>query len=246
MTDTAHERRRYLVTGAGSGIGRATTLLLASRGAEVIAGDLDRAAAARTAAEAGASAHAIALDVADRDSWDAAAGTVADALGGLDGLVNNAGITRDRSLRKMTDQEWTQVQDVHLRGTWLGCQVLAETLAGSDSGSIVNIASSGRHGSFGQANYAAAKAGVVGLTKTVALEMARFGVRCNAVAPGAVDTPMVAEVPESVRARWLESIVLGRLARPGEIAEAIAFLLSPAASYITAHVLDVTGGEPHL
>lgn len=246
MTETSHQGRRYLVTGAGSGIGRATALLLARGGARVLVGDLDHGTAQEAAAEAGPAAHAVALDVTDRASWESAAGAVEDLLGGLDGLVNNAGITRDRSLRKMTDAEWDQVQNVHLKGSWLGCQALAGALAESGSGSVVNIASSGRHGSYGQANYSAAKAGVVGLTKTVAVELARFGVRCNAVAPGAVETPMLSDVPDSVRAGWLQSILLGRLARPEEIAEAVAFLLSPASSYITAHVLDVTGGEPHL
>ncbi len=240
-----HVGRRYLVTGAGSGIGRATARLLAEHGAAVVAADLDADGARATVAGLD-EATVVELDVSSRESWEEAARIVADLPGGLHGLVNNAGITRDRSLGKMSDAEWHSVIDVHLRGAWLGAQTLAPVLSEADSPAIVNLSSSGRHGSFGQTNYAAAKAGVVGLTKTLALELARHGVRCNAVAPGAVDTPMLADVPDSVKARWMDSIALGRLGRPEEIAEAIAFLLSPSASYVTAHVLDVNGGETHL
>lgn len=242
---SGHGGRRYLVTGAGSGIGRATARLLAEKGAAVVVADVD-AGGARATADGIDDATVIELDVSSRASWKEAAATVSGLPGGLHGLVNNAGITRDRSLRKMSDAEWQSVIDVHLRGAWLGAQTLAPVLAEAESPAIVNLSSSGRHGSFGQTNYAAAKAGVVGLTKTLALELARHGVRCNAVAPGAVDTPMLTDVPESVKERWRESIALGRLGRPEEIAEAIGFLLSPAASYVTAHVLDVNGGETHL
>lgn len=242
----AHDGRRYLVTGAASGIGKATATLLARRGATVVLGDLDESAAAGVADELGDNASAIALDVSARESWQAAAATIEERLGGLDGLVNNAGITRDRSMAKMTDDEWQQVLDVHLRGTWLGCQVMRPLLVEADAPSIVNISSSGRHGTFGQSNYASAKAGIVGLTKTVAVELAKRGVRCNAVAPGAVATPMTAAVPDAVREHWEETIALGRLAQPTEIAEVVGFLLAPAASYVTASVIDVNGGEPHL
>ncbi|QIZ37699.1 SDR family NAD(P)-dependent oxidoreductase [Saccharopolyspora sp. ASAGF58] len=241
-----HADRRYLVTGGGSGIGRATVLTLAARGARVAVADIDTDAAHQVAKEAGTNALPVALDVGDRASWTSAAATVEDQLGGLDGLVNNAGITRDRSMARMSDEEWGQVLDVHLRGAWLGCQIMAPLVTATDGGAIVNLSSSGRYGTFGQTNYSAAKAGVVGLTRTVAVELASRGVRCNAVAPGAVDTPMIGTVPDSVRQKWLDTITLGRLAAPGEIANVIAFLLSPEASYITAQVIDVTGGELHL
>ena len=249
MSETAermHAGRRYIVTGGASGIGRATSELLVREGAKVAVADRDADAALDLASTLGEDCVAVELDVSSRPSWEAAMKAVHDAFGGIDGLVNNAGITRDRTMKRMSDDEWHEVIDVHLRGTWLGCQVTAETLGVSPAGSIVNISSSGRHGSYGQTNYSAAKAGIVGLTKTVALELARQGVRCNAVAPGAVETPMLADVPDEVKQGWIDSIALGRLAAPGEIAAAVAFLLSPASSYITAHVLDVNGGESHL
>src|SRR5690606_15744658 len=120
------------------------------------------------------------------------------------------------------------------------------TMRAGGCGAIVNISSSNRHGAFGQTNYSAAKAGIVGLTKAVAAEQAKYGIRCNAVAPGAINTPMIGDVPDRVRQQWMESIALGRLGEPAEIASAIAFLLSDAASYITAALLDVNGGEQHL
>ena len=239
-----HDGRRYLVTGGGSGIGRATSLHLGSLGARVAVADLDLRTAEETADAVGG-AIAVELDVTERGSWESAVPNVVGEFGGLDGLVNNAGITRDRSLLKMTDAEWEAVIGVHLRGTWLGSQLCMPALIASGSGAIVNISSSGRHGTFGQSNYAAAKAGIVGLTKTVAVEHGKNGVRCNAVAPGVVETPMTDAVPDHVRQAWAEAILLRRFAEPVEIAHAIAFQLSSAASYITAQVLEVTGGEVH-
>ena len=246
ITERAHAGRRYIVTGGASGIGRATSELLVRGGAKVAIADRDVEAATNLASSLCQECIAVELDVSSRPSWASAVQAVHDAFGGIDGLVNNAGITRDRTMKRMTDHEWQQVIEVHLRGTWLGCQLAAAHLVTSEAGSIVNISSSGRHGSYGQTNYSAAKAGIVGLTKTIALELARGGVRCNAVAPGAVETPMLADVPDEVKQGWIDSIALGRLAAPAEIAAAVAFLLSPAASYITAHVLDVNGGESHL
>lgn len=245
-TETVHGLRRYLITGGASGIGRATVEVLLERGAVVIAADRDPTALTElTKSAAGDRLRTVELDVASRSSWDDVVRFVEERVGGLDGIVNNAGITRDRSLAKMSDAEWRDVIDVHLYGAWLGCQSFMPLLVSSGRGAVVNLSSSGRHGSFGQTNYAAAKAGISGLTKTIAVESARHGIRCNAVAPGAVETNMTADVPKNVRQRWVDSIMLGRLAQPREIAEVIAFLLSPLASYVTAQVVDVTGGEHH-
>src|SRR3954452_24590800 len=227
------EGRVAIVTGGGSGIGAATARRLSSEGASVVCADLNLAAAQAVASEvAGA---AVEHDVVSRTSWEALLATV----GGVDILINNAGVTRDRSLLKMSDDEWQTVIDIHLKGMWLGCQHVVPSMRERGGGAIVNLSSEARHGAFGQSNYSAAKAGIVGLTRTVALEHARHGIRCNAVAPGAVDTPMTREVPDEVRETWKRTIALRRFGEASEVAAAVAFLASPDAAYITGHVLDV-------
>ncbi|ASR35807.1 hypothetical protein BAY61_13240 [Prauserella marina] len=258
-----HTGRTYLVTGAARGIGRASAEVLLAHGATVAIADVDEEAVTTTAREI--RALPVVLDVTSRASWEQARDVLTGEFGSrLAGLVNNAGITRDKTMSKMDDTMWDGVLDTHLRGTWLGCQVMRPLLAAPSirdetgrptvvtdaygrpaGGAIVNTSSSGRHGSYGQTNYSAAKAGIVGLTKTIALEFARFGVRANCVSPGPVETGMTADVPDDVKAKWLDGLMLGRMGLPHEIGTATAFLLSPAASYITAQVLDVNGGEWH-
>ena len=233
-----------IVTGAAQGIGRATAFRLHEEGAKVVLADRNLNGARDVAAlieEQGGSALALDLDVTRRDSWNQAIAQILEHFGAVHGLVNNAGVTRDSSLLKMTDEAWDLVIDVNLRGVWLGCQSIVPHLK-EHGGAIVNVSSDARWGAFGQANYSAAKSGLVGLTRTISIEQARHGIRANAVAPGTTKTPMVESVPETVRKEWIQAIPLRREAEPSEIAASIVFLLSDDASYITGQILGVNGG----
>lgn len=238
------EGRTALVTGGAGGIGSAICRRLAQEGATVIVADrgADAAALAAELNTEGLHAHAAALDVTRREEWEALMEALPGGASHLDILVNVAGIVRDRSLLKMSDGEWQAVIDVNLRGTWLGCQFGLKSMMAGKWGRIVNIASTAMYGTFGQANYSSAKAGVVGLTCTVALEAARHGVLVNAVAPGIVDTAILASVPADIKAGWIARMPLSRPAQPFEIASAVAFLVSEDASYITGQTLVVDGG----
>jgi 3-oxoacyl-[acyl-carrier protein] reductase len=233
------------VTGAASGIGLATATRLVAEGAKVFVADLDVDAADRAVAALHAENRdliAVRLDVTDRGSWQEAIRCVGERL---HIVVNCAGFVRDRSFLKLTDADWDAVIAVHLKGSFLGCQEAVPVIKQSGGGAIVNISSDARHGAFGQANYSAAKAGIVGLTRTIAVEQAKHGIRANAVAPGPTETPMLADVPQHVKDGWLGAIPLGRLGKPEEVASVIAFLASDDAAYITGHVVPVDGGATH-
>ncbi|AFL50340.1 3-oxoacyl-[acyl-carrier protein] reductase [Sinorhizobium fredii] len=240
------EGKIIILTGGAQGIGKSTALRLAEERAVVIVADRNLEGAEAVAAEirsSGGKARSIQLDVSSKQSWQDAVATLKDEHGGVDGLVNNAGVTRDKSLLKMAEEDWDLVIDVNLKGAWLGCQAVVPLMVGRNGGSIVNLSSESRWGAFGQSNYASAKAGLVGLTRTVALEQARNGIRVNAIAPGTTMTPMVEAVPEDIRKGWLDNIPLRREAQPSEIAAAIVFLLSDDASYVTGQILGVNGGS---
>ena len=203
--------------------------------------DLNRGRAGQAVAGMGSRGVAVAADVRDLAAVEAMMEEVIARFGGIDILVNNAGIVRDKTLKKMSPDDWNAVVETNLTGVFHACKAACERLR--DGGRIVNLASvSAAVGFFGQANYAAAKSGVIGLTKVLSREVARRGITVNAVAPGVVLTEMGRSIPEEARAAMLSSVPLGRFGEPREIAEAILFLASPMASYITGQTLHVNGG----
>lgn len=240
-------RRVALVTGASRGIGRAVACGLAADGfdlALVYAGNADAAAEAVAACEAaGATARAYRCDVSNTDEVKATVDAVLADFGSVWALVNNAGITRDTLLARMKDEDFARVLDVNLTGAFNMMRALTRPLMRQRGGRIVSMSSVvGLMGNAGQANYAASKAGLIGLTKSVARELAPRGVTVNAVAPGFVRTDMTAMLPEQVVERYEGQIPLGRLADPEEVAGVVRFLVSDAAAYVTGEVIRVDGG----
>lgn len=236
-----------IVTGASQGIGLAIARTLHRAGANVVInyfpdpGGHHAGLAAKVVAELGQRSLAAAADVRQPEQLQAMVKMAVEKFGGLDFLVNNAGILRDKSFRKMTLGEWQDVMDTNLTGVFLACQSAAESLR--DGGAIVNVASlSAVMGFFGQANYAAAKAGVVTLTKVLSKELARKNIRVNAVAPGVINTEMGQSIPEENRKAMIANIPLGRFGEPDEIAQVVLFLCSGMASYVTGQTIHINGG----
>jgi 3-oxoacyl-[acyl-carrier protein] reductase len=235
--------RVALVTGAARGIGRATAAVLAAEGATVALADRDEAGAVDAARALGGAAFGLGVDVADAGSVRAAVALVLERAGRIDVLVNNAGITRDATLLKTSEEDWDAVVDVNLKGTFLVGRAVAADMVAKGTGVILNAASVvGVNGNFGQSNYVASKAGVIGLTKVWARELGRKGVRVNCVAPGFIDTDMTAHMPSEALAGMRAATPLGRLGRPEEVARAYAFLASDDAAFIHGQVLGVDGG----
>ena len=238
--------RVALVTGASRGIGREIALELARRGADVALVARSEAALADTAAaveQVGRRALALPLDVADGERVKEGVGKTVDRLGRLDILVNNAGLTRDGLLMRMSDDDWEQVLAVDLKGPFLFCRAAARPLRKSQAGRIVNISSVvGLMGNAGQANYAAAKAGMFGLTRSLAKELGGPKLTVNAVAPGFVETEMTASLPDKIRQNALGAIPAQRFGTAGDIASVVAFLCEDGASYVTGTVIPVDGG----
>jgi 3-oxoacyl-[acyl-carrier protein] reductase len=235
-----------IVTGAGQGIGAATARKFAREGAIVAICDLNADAVAQVESacrEAGAQANGYVLDVANRDAVVKMVADVIARHGRIDVLVNNAGITRDARLQKMTLQQFDDVIDVNLRAVFNATQIVADIMVEQGAGVVLNASSVvGIYGNYGQTNYAASKFGVIGFTKTWSRELGPKGVRVNAVAPGFVDTPILSTVPDAVLDKMRSQVPLGRLAQPEEIANVYAFLASDEASYINGAVLEVSGG----
>lgn len=251
------EGKVAIVTGGASGIGRATVLKLAREGARVAIADVESQleAANKVCAEvnsAGGAALALSANVANRAQVEGMVETVVKQFGRLDILVANAGITRDAftvrknkegQVKRMSDEQWDAVLNVNLKGTWLCAQAAALPMMEQKYGKMSLTASFGIRGNMGQANYAASKAGIVGLTRTLAMEFARYGINVNCVAPGATKTPMTATIPEDLVKRLVAKVPLGRMAEPEEIANVHAFLVSDESSYITGQCIFVDGGD---
>lgn len=236
-----------LVTGASRGIGRAIALRLAAEGARVAinyAGNVKAAEEVKAAIEAaGGTAILCRADVADSAAVEAMVADVAKEFGAIDILVNNAGITRDTLLMRMKDEDFAKVLDTNLKGVFYCTKAVSKLMMKKRSGRIVNMASVvGLVGNAGQTNYAAAKAGVIGFSKSAAKELASRGITVNAVAPGFIGTDMTADLPESVKEKALSDIPLGRAGQPEDVANAVLFLASDQASYITGQVVHVDGG----
>lgn len=235
-----------IVTGSAQGIGLATAVRLAAEGARVVISDLGAQrvdAAVATIRAAGGQAIGCVVDVTDRASIDAMVSTVKSAWGRIDVLINNAGITKDARLAKMSSAQFDSVIAVNLKGVFECTQAVAEIMTAQGFGSIVNASSVvGLYGNFGQTNYAATKAGVIGFTKTWARELGPKGVRVNAVCPGFVRTPILDTIPDAVIQKMIEKVPLGRLGKPEEIAAVYAFLASDDSSYLNGAVLEVSGG----
>ncbi len=235
-----------IVTGSARGIGRAIALALARRGADVVITDIDEEESRATSKEiiaAGRRSMAIRCDVSKREEVAALIEQTAKELGRLDIFVNNAGITRDTLLMRMTEDQWDLVLDINLKGTFFGCQAASKVMMKARAGKIVNIASiTGLIGNAGQANYSASKAGVIALTRTVAKELASRNIQVNAIAPGFIETEMTRELPEKAREAFLQNIPLKRPGTPEDVAHLVCFLCSPESDYITGQCITIDGG----
>ncbi|MDI7741812.1 3-oxoacyl-ACP reductase FabG [Lysinibacillus fusiformis] len=234
-----------IVTGSARGLGRGIAEKLASLGSHVIISDINAEGLEITASEfreKGYKVQSFVANVAKRDEAEALVQYAINECGQLNILVNNAGINRDAMLHKMSQEQWDSVIGVNLTGVFNCLQPAALHMREQQSGRIINISSASWLGNIGQANYAAAKAGVVGLTKTAARELAKFNVTCNAICPGFIETDMTRGVPEKVWDTMISKIPLGRAGRPEDVANMIAYLASDQASYITSEVINVGGG----
>jgi 3-oxoacyl-[acyl-carrier protein] reductase len=239
------EGKTAIVTGGARGIGAAAAERIAAEGGRVLIADIDEAAGQETAAVIGPGALAYTLDVTSEDSWNGAVAAARDAWGRVDILVNNAGVAGDNVVSwEMPVAEWTRVIEIDLSGVFLGCRAVLPGMIEAGYGRIVNVASiAGKEGNPNAAAYSAAKAGVIGLTKSVGKEVATKGILVNCIAPAVIETPILEQVSDSHKAYMLSRIPMGRLGQPAEVAALIAFLASDDLSFSTGAVYDISGGR---
>ena len=245
MTDTPQllTGRTALITGGAQGLGASMATVFAAAGASVVVADID-GATAEEMADSLPAALGLACDVTSEESVTAAIQATTDAYGSVDVLVNNAGFTRDASLRNLTFDDFKAVLDVHLHGAWLGIRAVADVMREQKSGSIINVSSmSGKQGNPGQTNYSAAKAGVIGMTKAAAKELGRHNVRVNAIQPGLIDTAMIQKMKPEVLESRIAEIPLGRLGQPDDVANTALFLASDMSAYLTGITIEISGGR---
>lgn len=234
-----------IVTGSGRGLGAATVLRMAREGAHVVVNDISAEAARETAAEVeklGRRALVSTHDVSNTTEANALVDEVKKTFGRVDILVNNAGITRDSMLHKLTEEKWDEVIRVNLKGPFNMGQACAKVMMENKYGKIVNLSSIAWLGNVGQTNYSASKAGVVGLTRTWALELARYQINVNAIAPGLIDTQMTQAIPAEVKEKFIARIPMRRIGKPEDIAAIICFLASDEANYVTGQCIQIDGG----
>lgn len=239
--------RTAVITGGAQGLGFAIAEAFAKEGANIVLGDLNRDAVIVAAQKLGIGDRAVGVDsnVAVGDDIDRLVTAAVERFGTLDIMVNNAGITRDATMRNMTEDQFDQVIAVHLKGTWLGTRAASQVMREQPSGgSIINVSSiSGKVGMIGQTNYSAAKAGIVGLTKAAAKELGFKNVRVNAIQPGIIRTPMTDSMRDDVMAGKLAEVPMGRVGEPSEVASVVLFLASDMSSYMSGTVLEIAGGR---